>query len=115
MKRYPAGYAQQLEELEQAIKADANLEPCVERLVAIKGRGLVSVAVLIAKANNFGGFANHQQLVSYAGCDVAENQSRHHRGRVKISKKGNSRLSSDPAYARFHGGSLWLTHLQGSV
>lgn len=91
-----AFYNQQLAELEKAInaliQADADLKSRVERLVAIKGLGLLSVAVLIAETNGFEGFHNQRQLVSYAGYDVVENQSGHHRGRTKISKKGNSRL-----------------------
>jgi len=89
-------YDQHLVELERAVKvlieADTELKPRVERLVAIKGMGLLSVAVLIAETNGFEGFHNQRQLVSYAGYDVVENQSGHHRGRTRISKKGNSRL-----------------------
>ena len=89
-------YDQQLAELEKAInaliEADSDLKPRVERLVAIKGLGLLSVAVLIAETNGFEGFVNQRQLVSYAGYDVVENQSGTHRGRTRISKKGNSRL-----------------------
>lgn len=68
-------YDRQLTELEKAIKVlietDADLKPRVERLVAIKGLGLLSVAVLIAETNGFEGFHNQPvrrcgQLVSYA-------------------------------------------------
>ena len=94
-------YDHQLVDLEKAIatliEADLELKPRVARLVAIKGLGLLSVAVLIAETNGFEGFANQPvrrcgQLVSYAGYDVVENQSGTHRGRTRISKKGNSRL-----------------------
>ena len=91
-----AFYDQKLAELEKAIQvlidADTDLKPRVERLVAIKGLGMLSVAVLIAETNGFEGFTNQRQLVSYAGYDVVENQSGSHRARTKISKKGNSRL-----------------------
>ena len=91
-----AFYDQQLTELEQAInaliQADDDLKPRVERLVAIKGLGLLSVAVLIAETNGFEGFANQPvrrcgQLVSYAGYDVVENQSGHHRGRTATADR----------------------------
>ncbi|WP_425290680.1 transposase [Spirosoma linguale] len=89
-------YDQQLEALEKAIqdliKNDAVLNPQVERLTAIKGLALLSVAVLIAETNGFEGFANQRQLVSYAGYDVVENQSGNRSGKTKISKKGNSRI-----------------------
>ena len=62
-------YDQQLTELEKAIKVlietDADLKPRVERLVAIKGLGLLSIAVLIAETNGFEGF--HNQPVRTTG------------------------------------------------
>ena len=61
-------------------------------MVAIKGLALLSVAVLVAETNGFEGFTNQRHLVSYAGYDVVENQSGNHRGKTRISKKGNSRL-----------------------
>ncbi len=91
-----AVYDQQLEALEQAIQdlilEDAILKAQVERLTAIKGLALLSVAVLIAETNGFEGFANQRQLVSYAGYDVIENQSGNRSGKTRISKKGNSRI-----------------------
>jgi transposase len=89
-------YDQQLTALEQAISQlideDAILKPRVERLMAIKGLALLSVAVLVAETNGFEGFTNQRHLVSYAGYDVVENQSGNHSGKTRISKKGNSRL-----------------------
>ena len=91
-----AVYDQQLESLEtaihQLIEQDAILKEQVERLTAIKGLALLSVAVLIAETNGFEGFANQRQLVSYAGYDVIENQSGNRSGKTRISKKGNSRI-----------------------
>ena len=91
-----AVYDQQLESLEKAIhqliEQDAVLKEQVERLTAIKGLALLSVAVLIAETNGFEGFANQRQLVSYAGYDVIENQSGNRSGKTRISKKGNSRI-----------------------
>ena len=91
-----AVYDQQLEALEKAIQeliaGDAVLKAQVERLTAIKGLALLSVAVLIAETNGFEGFANQRQLVSYAGYDVIENQSGNRSGKTRISKKGNSRI-----------------------
>jgi transposase len=91
-----AVYDGQVEAIETAIKelieADPVLKPRVERLVAIKGLALLSVAVLVAETNGFEGFSNQRHLVSYAGYDVVENQSGNHSGKTRISKKGNSRL-----------------------
>lgn len=91
-----AVYDAQIDALETAIKElideDPILKPRVERLIAIKGLALLSVAVLVAETNGFEGFTNQRHLVSYAGYDVVENQSGNHSGKTRISKKGNSRL-----------------------
>lgn len=52
------------------------------------------VTVLFGKHDNHGRFyfSHIQQLVSYAGYDVIEAQSRTRVGKTKISKKGNSRI-----------------------
>ena len=89
-------YEAQIDALETAIKElmdeDPILKPRVERLIAIKGLALLSVAVLVAETNGFEGFTNQRHLVSYAGYDIVENQSGNHSGKTRISKKGNSRL-----------------------
>jgi transposase len=96
-----AVYDQQIEALEKAIQdlieGDTVLKAQVERLTAIKGLALLSVAVLIAETNGFENFVNQRQLVSYAGYDVVENQSGNRSGKTarrpgRISKKGNSRI-----------------------
>jgi len=91
-----AVYEQQLATLEEAIaqliEEDPVLKPRFQRLLKVKGLGLLSIAVLVAETNGFEGFANQRQLVSYAGYDVVENQSGKHLGKTRISKKGNSRL-----------------------
>ena len=91
-----AVYEQQIQVLIKAIddlvNQDALLKQRVEKLTAIKGLGLLSVATLIAETNGFEGFANQRQLVSYAGYDVVENQSGKRVGKTRISKKGNSHI-----------------------
>jgi transposase len=64
----------------------------VKNLLAIKGVGELTVAVIVAETNGFELFESLSQLVSYAGYDVIENQSGKHTGKTKISKKGNSRI-----------------------
>nr|WP_279634769.1 transposase [Pedobacter jejuensis] len=61
-------------------------------MTSIKGIGTLSFAVIAAETNGFALFKNAGSLVSYAGYDIVENQSRNHVGRTKISKKGNSRI-----------------------
>jgi len=64
----------------------------VDNICKIKGVGVLTVAVVLAETNGFLLFENSRQLVSYAGYDVVENQSGDHRGKTKISKKGNSHI-----------------------
>lgn len=89
-------YDKQLKEVEKTLKkliqADEPLRVKVERLCAIKGLALLSVATLVAETNGFTGFDNQRQLVSIAGYDVVENQSGKRVGKTRISKKGNSRI-----------------------
>jgi transposase len=78
--------------MEELLAADQPLKDGINRLVAIKGLGLLSVATLVAETNGFTGFDNVRQLVSFAGYDVIENQSGKRVGKIRISKKGNSRI-----------------------
>ncbi|AMR30078.1 hypothetical protein A0256_00935 [Mucilaginibacter sp. PAMC 26640] len=52
----------------------------------------MTVAIILAETNGFALFENSRQLVSYAGYDVQENESGTHKGRTRITKKGNSRI-----------------------
>ena len=89
-------YQKQMSDIGKAIEAlllaDPKLKAGLDRLCAIKGLGLLSVATLVAETNGFTGFANLRQLVSFAGYDVVENQSGQRVGKTRISKKGNSRI-----------------------
>lgn len=89
-------FEKQIEVLETAIEKHLNKEEKVaqkvDQICKIKGLGIQTVAVILAETNGFLLFENSRQLVSYAGYDVVENQSGNHRGRTRISKKGNSRI-----------------------
>lgn len=86
----------QIEALEKAIEKhlnkDEKVAEKVEQICKIKGLGIQTLAVILAETNGFLLFENSRQLISYAGYDVVENQSGNHRGRTRISKKGNSRI-----------------------
>jgi transposase len=89
-------YAQQLVEIDRdmnaVIQADTKLKAKVENISGIKGMGVLSIVRIIAETGGFYLFNNVNQLVSYAGLDVIENQSGKHKGKTRISKKGNSNL-----------------------
>jgi transposase len=74
------------------IKSDPEIEKKVNHIVAIKGVGILTAAVVIAEMNGFILFESASQLVSYVGYDVVENQSGKHRRKTRISKKGNSHI-----------------------
>jgi transposase len=78
--------------IEQHIEHKEEVKHKVDNICKIKGPGVLTVAVILAETNGFVLFKNSRQLVSYAGYDVVENQSGDHRGKTKMSKKGNSRI-----------------------
>lgn len=78
--------------IKQKIKSDSAMNEKVDKILGIKGVGIITVATILAETNCFEMFKNQRQLVSYAGYDVIENQSGKHVGRTKISKKGNSHI-----------------------
>lgn len=87
---------EQLHSIESAIvthiKSDQEVFKKVKNITAIKGVGVLTVAVVLAETNGFELFRNIPQLVSYAGYDVVENQSGKHVGKTRISKKGNGHI-----------------------
>jgi|ERR1700754_678171 len=78
--------------IEQHLQRDSTVKEKVAGICKIKGLGLMTVAVILAETNGFALFENSRQLVSYAGYDVEENESGTHKGRTRITKKGNSRI-----------------------
>lgn len=84
---------QQVEKaIHQSITEDALLTEKVALLCSVKGVGELTAATLLSETNGFTLFENQRQLTSYAGYDVVENQSGNHRGKTKISKKGNAHI-----------------------
>lgn len=78
--------------LRTMISSDKFLAQKFEKISRIKGLGVNCLAVLVAETNGFLSFENSAQLVSYAGYDVIANESGKHKGKTRISKKGNSRI-----------------------
>lgn len=96
LKRVVQGLDKGISQLEKAIaqliEKDEILHAKVQNILAIKGVGLKTVAVLLAETNGFATFENQGQLVSYAGYDIVENQSGKSAGRTRMSKKGNAHI-----------------------
>jgi transposase len=96
LKKLIKTIGKQLEDIEQDIhdhlRTKAEVAEKIDRITAIKGIGVMTAATILAETNGFALFKSIPQLVSYAGYDVVENQSGNHRGKTRISKKGNSRI-----------------------
>lgn len=89
-------FEKQLEQTKNAIikhiDSDQAVKVKVRNICKIKGVDVLTVSTVIAEANGFSLFKNINQLISYAGYDVIENSSGNHKGKTRISKKGNSRI-----------------------
>lgn len=77
-------------EIEKLIYSEEWLASKVEKLLTIKGIGLITVAVILAETQGFEFVHNIRQLCSYAGFDVVQRESGTSvKGKTRISKKGN--------------------------
>lgn len=77
-------------EIEKLIKSDQELNKKVEKLLTIKGVGIITIATILAETLGFQHVKNIKQLVSYAGYDVVQMESGTSiKGKTRISKKGN--------------------------
>lgn len=74
------------------VKQDEELYEKISRIAQVKGLGILTVTRVIAETNGFLLFHNIRQLVSYAGLDVIQDQSGQHKGKSRLSKKGNAHL-----------------------
>jgi len=79
-----------IEQIKWLIQKDKELQSKVEKLISIKGVGLMTVAIVIAETLGFEHVKSCKQLVSYAGYDVVQRESGTSiKGKTRISKKGN--------------------------
>lgn len=79
-------------ELKQLVEQDQALKTKLSQLTFIPGIGFETALMLACETNGFKLFGNTRQLVSYAGLDIAHQESGSFKGRSKISKKGNARI-----------------------
>lgn len=64
----------------------------VEKLLAIKGVGSITIAGFIAEVGDIRRFDSPKQIQKYAGLKLVENSSGKHKGRTRISKRGRRKL-----------------------
>jgi transposase len=97
-KEMIAFYKKQLKaiekELKALVKADEGLWEKIQNIVTVKGLRFITVVKVLSEGNGFLLFNNIRHLVRYAGLDVVAKESGKHKGKTRISKKGNARIRS---------------------
>lgn len=79
-------------ELTDLVNQNAELKDKIQKIITIKGVGLITVLSIVAETNGFALIENARQLTSYAGLDVKLNESGKFKGKTRISKAGNSNI-----------------------
>lgn len=81
-----------MDELLRNIEEKPGEIPYVDKLMEIKGIGLVSVSGFIAEVGDIGRFDNPKQLQKLAGYAIVANDSGKHSGEGRISYRGRKGL-----------------------
>ncbi len=77
--------------LKQGVNLDSNLCQRIKNVCTAKGIKFITAIGVVAEYNGFVLFENRNQVVSFAGYDVAKNESGTSiKGKPKMSKRGNS-------------------------
>ena len=66
--------------------------PHIEKLLEIKGVGVVTVAGFLSETGDISRFTSPKQIQKLAGLEIKETSSGKHKGRSSISKRGRKRL-----------------------
>lgn len=85
-------YATRLDELLHRIEAILEEIPYVDKLMEIKGIGLITVSGFLAEVGDIKRFDNPKQLQRLAGYAIVADQSGKHNGESRISYRGRKRL-----------------------
>lgn len=82
----------QLEKVTQSMSELTLKVPHAEKLLAIKGIGIVTVAGFLAEVGDVGRFSSPKQIQKLAGLELVENSSGKKKGQTSISKRGRRKL-----------------------
>lgn len=82
----------QMEMIEEVLTKETMKVPNVEKLLAIKGIGIITVAGFIAEVGDIRRFDSPKQIQKLAGFELKRNSSGKHKGQTTISKRGRKRL-----------------------
>jgi transposase len=85
-------YSLRMEELMQTIEEKLIQIPYIDKLLEIKGIGMITVCGFIAEAGDIRRFDNPKQLQKLAGYAIVSNDSGKHNGESHISYRGRKRL-----------------------
>jgi transposase len=85
-------YSLRLEELLRNMEEKLKEIPYIDKLMEIKGIGLVTVSGFVAEVGDIGRFDNPKQLQKLAGYAIVSNDSGKHNGESRISYRGRKRL-----------------------
>ncbi len=82
----------QMEQIEEEMRECLVRIPHATELLAIKGVGMVAVAIFVSEIGDIRRLKDPRQLIKYAGLNLRANSSGEHKGKTTISKRGRSRL-----------------------
>ena len=85
-------YVSRLEGLLENIAEKLQEIPYIDKLLEIKGIGLVTISGFVAEVGDIGRFDNPKQLQKLAGYAIVANDSGKHNGESRISYRGRKRL-----------------------
>lgn len=85
-------YASRQKELLLSIEEKLKEIPYIDKLMAIKGIGLITVSGFIAEVGDIGRFNNPKQLQKLVGYAIVANDSGKHNGESRNSYRGRKRL-----------------------
>jgi len=84
--------ARQLAFVMAALESTLREIPAAEKLLAIKGIGIISVAGFLAEVGDLRRFESPKQIQKLAGLSLRENSSGKHKGQTTISRRGRDKL-----------------------
>ncbi len=85
-------YCQQYEKVEQLMQELLMQVPNAEKLLDIKGVGLITAATFVGEVGDISRFQDPRQIQKLAGLNLVENSSGKHKGKTTISRRGRRRL-----------------------
>ena len=85
-------YCQQYDKLEQLMQELLMQVPNADKLLDIKGVGLITAATFVGEVGDISRFQDPRQIQKLAGLNLVENSAGKHKGKTTISRRGRRRL-----------------------